>query len=59
MQGTLVQRCSISPSEVRIERTSDRLTLLNSLVLATALRHVGERREVIIDGIFEESDEGT
>ena len=46
------------PDEVKIERTQRLLDLVEQLGFAATARHVGERCEVIIDGI-EESDEGT
>ena len=58
-EGTLGAKMSDQvPDEVKIERTQRLLDLVEQLGFAATARHVGERCEVIIDGI-EESDEGT
>ena len=58
-EGTLGAKMSDQvPDEVKVERTQRLLDLVEQLGFAATARHVGERCEVIIDGI-EESDEGT
>ena len=58
-EGTLGAKMSDQvPDEVKIERTQRLLDLVEQLGFAATARHVGERCEVITDGI-EESDEGT